>query len=59
MAREGAKRVWFRTTTGTLVVLAIVVAALAGTAGVDDFSAGVDNLVIGMGTDFTRYDFGA
>jgi hypothetical protein len=29
-----------------------------GTIPVDDFSAGVDNLVIGMDTDFTRYDFG-
>ena len=25
---------------------------------VDDFAAGADNLVIGMGKDFTRYDFG-
>ena len=30
----------------------------SGTIPVDEFSAGADNLVIGMGTDFERYDFG-
>lgn len=28
------------------------------TVPVDDLAAGADNLVIGMGTDFERYDFG-